>query len=39
VFPTTRLHAELAADYALGLAEMPRGFLRVSPDAEVEEAT
>jgi aspartate racemase len=23
VFPTTRLHAELAADHALGLAEMP----------------
>jgi amino-acid racemase len=23
VFPTTRLHAELAADYALGLVEMP----------------
>ncbi|MDQ3788449.1 MAG: aspartate/glutamate racemase, partial [Actinomycetota bacterium] len=23
VFPTTRLHAELAADHALGLAPMP----------------
>jgi aspartate racemase len=34
VFPTTRLHAELAVDYALGLAELPGGDLRVIPDAE-----
>jgi aspartate racemase len=33
VFPTTRLHAELAADHALGLAELPGGDLRVIPDA------
>jgi aspartate racemase len=26
VFPTTRLHAELAVDHALGLAEMPGSF-------------
>jgi aspartate racemase len=39
VFPTTRLHAELAADHALGLAEMPRGHLRVSPGAESRKAT
>jgi aspartate racemase len=35
VFPTTRLHAELAADHALGLAEMPgtsQGFTGRDPE-------
>jgi aspartate racemase len=39
VFPTTRLHAELAADYALGLAELPQGNLRVIPDPAPGNAT
>jgi aspartate racemase len=39
VFPTTRLHAELAVDHALGLAELPRGNLRVIPDATGRDAT
>jgi aspartate racemase len=39
VFPTTRLHAELAVDYALGLVELPEGLLRVIPDAPGGTAT
>lgn len=39
VFPTTRLHAELAVDHALGLADLPQGHLRVVPDATTRNAT
>lgn len=36
VFPTTRLHAELAVDYSLGLAEMPGSSQGRSGPARVE---
>jgi aspartate racemase len=36
VFPTTRLHAELAVDHALGLAEMPGSSQGRSGPARVE---
>lgn len=36
VFPTTRLHAELAVDYALGLTEMPGSSQGDTPPTRVE---